>query len=180
MHLRNRTSPRIVVSDERQALLDTGGGVAKALPRLGDAPFLVHNSDSVWIEHGPSSLASLGDAFDEARMDGLLLLADRATCLGYAGRGDFDLAADGRLERVAKGGTAPYVFAGASIATRRLMREAPAGPFSLNRFWDRALGEGRLFGIVLDGIWMHVGDSAALEAAETRLRQARTSGEGRI
>ena len=169
LHLRNRTSPRIVVSDEREALLDTGGGVAKALPRLGDAPFMVHNSDSVWIERGPSALARLGVAFDDTRMDGMLLLAERATSLGYHGRGDFDLAADGRLERVARGGTARYVFAGASIATRRLMRDSPDGPFSLNRVWDRALAEGRLFGIVLDGIWMHVGDPMALAAAEARL-----------
>ena len=169
LHLRGRMAPRIVVSDERAELLDTGGGVARALPLLGSGPFLVHNSDTVWIERGVPNLARLAEAFDGARMDGLLLLADRATSLGYDGCGDFLLGPDGRLTRVPRGGTAPYVFAGASIAAPRIMREVPRGPFSLNRVWDRALGEGRLYGLPLDGIWMHVGDPAALAAAEARL-----------
>lgn len=176
LHLRRRVTPRIVISDERAELLDTGGGVARALPLLGPGPFLIHNSDSVWIERGAANLGRLRDAFDGERMDGLLLLADRATSLGYDGRGDFLLGTDGRIARVAPGETAPYVFAGASIATPRLMRDCPAGPFSLNRVWDRALAEGRLLGIPLDGTWMHVGDPAALAVAEALLKRDRDGG----
>ena len=174
-HLRQRHQPRIVISDERDALLETGGGVAKVLPLLGTRPFLVHNSDSVWVEGATNNLGALAAAFDESRMDGLLLLADRETSLGYDGRGDFHLEADGRLRRVAKGETARFVFAGVSIATPRLMRDAPAGAFSLNQVWDRALAEQRLYGLALDGTWMHVGDPSALAAAEALL--AKTAGE---
>lgn len=168
-HLHRRNAPRIVISDERGELLDTGGGTLKAMTHLGDRPFLVHNSDSVWIESGTANLVRLAAAFDEGRMDGLLLLADRATCLGYDGPGDFDLEPDGRLRRIRKGETAEFVFAGVSIATRRLMRGTPQGAFSLNRVWDRALAEERLHGLRLAGTWMHVGDPAALAAAEARL-----------
>jgi MurNAc alpha-1-phosphate uridylyltransferase len=179
-HLAVRTAPAITISDERALLLDTGGGVAKAMPLLGHGPFLVHNSDSIWHEtgaslaapsdahtgSGASNLPRLFAALDTARMDGLLLLARTDECIGYGGRGDFDLAADGRVARVATGGTAAHVFTGVSIATRRLMRDAPTGPFSLNRMWDRAITEGRLHGLVLDGIWMHVGDPKAVLDAE--------------
>ncbi|MBS0244698.1 MAG: nucleotidyltransferase family protein, partial [Proteobacteria bacterium] len=165
-HLATRTAPRITISDEREALLETGGGLIHALPLLGDGPWLVHNSDSVWIEQGAPALPILRQTFDPARMDGLLLLAERATSLGYGGRGDFHRGADGRLERVGTDETAEFVFAGASIATQRLVRDAPRGKFSLNRLWDRAIAEGRLYGVLLDGTWMHVGDPSALEAAE--------------
>jgi MurNAc alpha-1-phosphate uridylyltransferase len=168
-HLRTRSAPAIVISDERGQLLETGGGVAFALSRLGVAPFLVHNSDSVWIERQGRNIARLAEVFDAGRMDGLLLLADRGSSLGYAGRGDFHLEADGRLRRVARGEAANLVFAGVSIATHRLMRDVPEGPFSLNRVWDRALAEGRLYGVRLEGTWMHVGDPAALSAAEARI-----------
>ena len=172
VHLRARLAPRILISDERDALLETGGGVARAMPMLGREPFLVHNSDSVWIEPagGVPNISRLAATFDAAAMDGLLLVAERSTSLGYDGRGDFHLAADGRLERVGRGGTADLVFAGVSIATSRLMREVPSGAFSLNRVWDRAIAEYRLFGLRLEGTWMHVGDPAALAAAEARLR----------
>jgi N-acetyl-alpha-D-muramate 1-phosphate uridylyltransferase len=166
LHLRDRHRPRIAISDERDLLLDTGGGVAKAMPLLGAAPFLIHNSDSIWIEGATPNLQRLADAMDEGTMDALLLLAERATSRGYDGRGDFHLEADGRLRRVAKGETADLVFAGVSIGTSRLMRDAPSGPFSLNRVWDRAIAEGRLFGIRLTGTWMHVGDPVALAAAQ--------------
>lgn len=164
-HLRIRTHPRIAISDERRQLLETGGGVRLALPMLGPGPFLVHNSDTVWTEPGPSNLARLAATFDTAIMDGLLLLADRKTSLGYTGSGDFHLAPDGRIRRPDKGDTADYVFAGASIATHRLMRDTPAGPFSLNRVWDRAIAEDRLYGVPLAGTWMHVGDPEGLAAA---------------
>lgn len=172
--------PRIRISDERALLLDTGGGAVNALPLLGDAPFLIHNSDTVWLEPGQSNLARLVDAFDAARMDALLLLAKRETSLGYSGRGDFTLGADGRLARPQSDATAPrtnvpYVFAGASMTAPRLLRDTRAEPFSLNRVWDRAQAEGRLFGLELEGTWMHVGDPEALAAAERLIADARAS-----
>ncbi|MFM9942811.1 MAG: nucleotidyltransferase family protein [Hyphomicrobiaceae bacterium] len=165
-HLAARAAPAIVISDERGQLLETGGGVRKALPLLGERPFLVHNSDSIWIEPGVQNLSRLFAAFDADRMDALLLLADRTTSLGYSGRGDFDVRDDGAVARPAAGVTVPYVFAGVSMASPRLLRETPDGAFSLNRVWDRAMAEGRLRGITLAGTWMHVGDPAAVAAAE--------------
>lgn len=175
-HLAGRSSPRIVISDERDALLDTGGGVRRALGLLGDRPFLIHNSDSVWIEDGAANIPALMDAFDETRMDTVLLLARRESSLGYSGRGDFDLGEQGQVRRPAKGETVPYVFAGVSIAHPRLMRETPEGAFSLNRVWDRALAAGRVSAIVMQGTWMHVGDPTALAEAEALIQRV---GEGR-
>lgn len=174
-HLAARTSPRIVVSDERDALLDTGGGIARALPLIGGEPFLVHNSDTVWTEHGHRNLDRLIAAWDGADMDCLMLLAPARGSLGYDGRGDFDLdTATGRLTRRPRDGRAAFVFAGVSIVDPRLFVGADAlstngGVFSMNAVWDRALAEGRLCGLVLDGEWMHVGTPEALQAAEERL-----------
>ncbi len=171
-HLSTRVSPRIVISDEREQLLDTGGGVIKARSLLGEQPFLIHNSDSIWLERGGSNLRRLFAAFDAARMDALLLLANGVTSIGYTGACYFHLAADGMLTRRAKGETADFVFTGVSMASSRLLRDAPSGVFSLNRLWDRALAELRIFGIVLNGTWMHVGDPAAVIAAERCIADA--------
>lgn len=168
-HLQDRTSPRITISDERDVLLDTGGGVVRALPHLGPQPFLIHNSDTVWREHGAANIDRLLSAWNPATMDSLLLLAESARSIGYDGAGDFNIAPDGRLSRRAKGTTARYVFAGVSIAHPRLFENAPTGAFSLNVLWDRAILTGRLHGIVLDGLWMHVGDPEALAQAEELL-----------
>lgn len=165
-HLRSRTKPVIEFSDERDALLDTGGGIVRALPLLGAEPFLVHNSDSVWLERRTSNLARLFAAWDESGMDSLMLLALRETSLGYEGSGDFLLAGDGRLARRPAGAVSPYVFTGVSIAHPRLLDGAPPGPFSLNRQWDASIARGRLFGLLLDGTWMHVGTPGALADAE--------------
>ena len=183
-HLQSRAAPRIEISDETALLLDTGGGVTRALPNLGHDPFLIHNSDTVWLESGdvtgrsgagPDATANLERliaAWDAGRMDSLLLLADRAASIGYDGRGDFHLAADGALQRRGKTETTPYVFAGVSIAHPRLFEGAPDGPYSLNRVWDTAIAAGRLHGIVLEGLWMHVGSPAALLEAEERIADA--------
>jgi MurNAc alpha-1-phosphate uridylyltransferase len=168
-HLSGRGRPVIAISDERATLLDTGGGLVKARPLLGDGAVMVHNSDTVWLETGRANLSALADAFSPERMDALLLLADRRTSLGYDGHGDFHRAPHGALLRPTQGESADWVFAGVSIAAERLLRDAPSGPFSLNRLWDRAIAERRLYGVPLDGLWMHVGDPAALAAAEQRI-----------
>ncbi len=165
-HVAARASPRITISDERTHLLDSGGGVLKALPLLGTKPFLIHNCDSIWTEGAVSNLARLAECWDETTMDCLLLLAPAASSLGYHGRGDFALEASGRLRRRTAEESVPFAFAGVSVAHPRLFDGAPQGPFSLNRPWDAAIARGRAFGIVLDGSWMHVGDPAAVTAAE--------------
>lgn len=157
---------RYHISDERDVVLETGGGVVKALPLLGAAPFLIHNSDSVWIEDDGPALDDLGAAFDASSMDALLLLAETSRAVGYRGRGDFGCDAAGGVRRPAAGETAPYVYTGVQIAAPCLFDDAPRGPFSLNRLWDRAIASRRLHAIVLRGTWMHVGSPQELVDAE--------------
>lgn len=168
-HLAGRTRPAIAISDERDQLLDTGGGVVRALPRLGRGPFLVHNADSTWLEGIGTNLARLCDAWDNGRMDFLLLVALASHSVGYDGRGDFQMQPDGRLARRREREMAPFAFTGVSIAHPRAFEGAPKGPFSLNRLWDRAIEQGRLFGVRLDGVWMHIGTPEAVTAAERRI-----------
>lgn len=165
-HLRQRKKPQIVISDERRQLLDTGGGVKQALPLLGPQPFLIHNSDSVWIEGVGSNLERLFATWDGGAMDSLMLLASAATSLGYEGPGDFAMGTDGRLIRRGERQMAPFVFTGVSIAHPRMFEGAPQGRFSLNRLWDAAIDKGRLFGVRLEGLWMHVGTPEGLTEAE--------------
>lgn len=165
-HVKKRARPEIVISDERQQLLDTGGGVTKALPLLGKDAFLIHNSDSVWIEGVGSNLERLFSVWDPDTMDSLMLLASAATSLGYDGAGDFGMDKDGRLTRRGERMMTPFVFTGVSIAHPRMFADAPKGPFSINKLWDTAIDSGRLFGIRLDGLWMHVGTPEALVEAE--------------
>lgn len=168
-HLAGRTTPRITISDERDALLDTGGGLVRALPLLGTQPFFIHNSDSIWLEGPHSNLDALIETWDPNRMDSLLLLAASARSLGYEGSGDFTMAADGRLSRRAPGGVAPFVFAGVSIAHPRFVQSPRDEPFSLNVLWNKAIAAGRLYGVRLDGFWMHVGTPEAVTEAESAL-----------
>jgi len=165
-HLRQRKNPKIEISDERGVLLDTGGGVVRALPKLGSGPFLIHNSDSVWIEGVGSNLERMFASWDGGAMDSLMLLASATTSLGYDGSGDFAMGTDGRLSRRGERQMVPFVFTGVSIAHPRLLEGAPQGPFSLNAPWDAAIDKGRLFGVRLDGLWMHVGTPQALNEAE--------------
>jgi N-acetyl-alpha-D-muramate 1-phosphate uridylyltransferase len=168
-HLKGRTRPKIAISDERGALLDTGGGVVKALKLIGDAPFFHINSDTIWIEGVTPNLGRLAAMFDPARMDAVVLLAPTASSIGYEGRGDFAMAADGRLRRRAEREVVPFVYAGAAVLSPALFAGAPRGAFSLNRMFDRAIEAGRLFGLRLEGTWMHVGTPAAIQAAETAI-----------
>jgi MurNAc alpha-1-phosphate uridylyltransferase len=159
--------PETLVSDERGVLLDTGGGVKKALPLLGHGPFFIHNADSVWSEGATPALARMLRLWNPAEMDCLLLLAPVATSIGYAARGDFSMAPDGRLARRAEGEVVPFAFAGVSLCDERLFRDAPQGRFSLNLLWDKALARGKLYGMRMDGRWMHVGTPEALAEAES-------------
>jgi MurNAc alpha-1-phosphate uridylyltransferase len=169
-HLKGRRTPQIEISDERERLLDTGGGAKKALPRLGPGPFLIHNSDSVWIEGVGSNLGRLIEAWDDARMDCLMLLALTSRSLGYQGGGDFVFETDGRIRRRRVGQeVVPFVFAGVSVAHPRLFDAGPEGTFSLNVVWDKAIAAGRAFGVRMEGIWMHVGSADALAQAERQL-----------
>ena len=169
-HLAGRTRPRVVISDERGLLLGTGGGVVKALPELGNAPFFHLNADTIWIDGVKPNLARLAESFDPAGMDALLLLAPTANSIGYAGRGDFVMAGDGRLQRRAEGEVAPFVFAGAAILSPALFADAPQGEFSLTLLFDRAAAAGRLAGLRLEGTWMHVGTSEAIAEAEAAIK----------
>lgn len=169
-HLAYRTHPQIVISDERGLLLDTGGGVLKALSLLGHAPFVLINSDTIWIDGATPNLARLAAGFDAAAMDALLLLAPAVGSIGYAGRGDFAMAADGRLRARGEGEAAPFVYAGAAILAPALFTGAPQGAFSLTDLFARAAAAGRLHGLRLEGLWMHVGTPEAIAAAEAAIK----------
>ena len=171
-HLKERTRPKIEISDERGELLDTGGGVVKALKALGDAPFFHVNSDTIWIEGVTPNLGRLAAMFDASEMDAVVLLAATATSIGYEGRGDFSMGPDGRLKRRAEREVVPFVYAGAAVVSSALFAAAPKGAFSLNRLFDRAIEAGRLFGLRLEGTWMHVGTPAAIKAAEAAILES--------
>lgn len=168
-HLKGRTSPRIVISDERAKLLDTGGGVVKALGLIGGEPFIHVNSDTIWIDGVKPNLERLAETFDPAAMDALLLLAPVSASIGYAGRGDFTMAADARLTRRGERDVAPFVYAGAAILRPELFKDAPAGAFSLTKLFDRAAAAGRLHGLRMEGVWMHVGTPEAIKDAEAAI-----------
>jgi len=172
-HVAGRECPRIIISDERGALLGTGGGVVKALPKLGDTPFFHVNADTIWIDGVKPNLERLAEAFDASSMDALLLLAPTIGSLGYGGRGDFAMNPDGRLTRRRQQDTAPFVYAGAAILSPAMFRGAPDGEFSLTTLFERAAAAGRLHGLQLDGLWMHVGTVEAIEAAQAAIK-ART------
>jgi MurNAc alpha-1-phosphate uridylyltransferase len=169
-HLAGRKAPRIVISDERAQLLDTGGGVVMALPALGRAPFFHINSDTIWIDSVKPNLERLAEVFDPATMDALLLLAPSTESIGYSGRGDFVMMPDRRLRRRGEREVAPFVYAGAAILRPELFDGAPKGPFSLTRLFDRAAEAGRLHGLRLEGVWMHVGTPEAIAKAEAAIR----------
>ncbi len=170
-HLKKRKTPVTVISDERDGLLDTGGGVKKALPLLGDDPIVTFNSDSVWVEGYGSNLRELIEAFDPASMDALLMIADAVRTVGYCGRGDFVMEPDGRLARREESTTAPYMFAGVQVIKPALFKDGPEGPFSTNRIWDTLIEKGTLYGERMQGLWMHVGSPEDLRDAEAALKE---------
>lgn len=157
--------PAVTISNERDVLLETGGGMARALPLLPD-PFFALNSDNVWLDGPRDAFAELSLAWDPECMDALLLLVPHARALNYKGKGDFHLDAVGRVSRRRSGRIAPFIYSGIQLVSHRLMREAPQGAFSTNVLWNRAIDEGRLYGISHTGVWFEVGEPAAIPATE--------------
>lgn len=166
-HLKKRKDVEIRICDEREAILDTGGAIAKALPLFDGEPFFTHNSDSLWVEGMGSALQRMKGRWNSDSMDALMLLAPCATAIGFDGRGDFEMDSLGALSRRDEMKLAPFVWTGLQIVHPRLFDGAPNGRFSINPLWDKAIAKGRLFGLRLDGVWIHVGSPQALEEAET-------------
>ncbi len=167
-HLAKRTAPAIRISRE-ETLLETGGGVRKALPMLGPKPFFVCNADTVWLDGPTNALLRLAATWDPERMDALLLVHMTVYAYGYTGPGDFVCGPDGKLARRPEREVAPYLFTGVQILSPALFEDLPAGPFSLNVVYDKAAALGRLYGVVHDGEWFHIGDAAGLTEAEAFL-----------
>ncbi|WP_148259499.1 nucleotidyltransferase family protein [Polymorphum gilvum] len=173
VHVRHRRDIDVVVSDERDQLLETGGGIRKALPLLGREPFFLLNADTAyWIEGVKPNLEHLIEAWDENRMDALLLIAEVVNSVGYSGRGDFLMDKEGRLTRRPERQMSPFAYAGAAILHPRLFEGGPDGRFSLNVLFDRAIGEGRLYGVQMEGIWLHIGTPEAIREAECAVRES--------
>ena len=165
-HVKSRTAPKITISDERDQVLGTGGGVVKALPLLGSEPFYHLNADTMWIDGARPNLARLAESFDPAKMDILLLMAPTANSIGYAGKGDYEMRTDGTLRRRKENQVVPFVYAGVAIISPAIFKDAPAGEFALTELFDRANEAERLYGLRMDGVWMHVGTPDAVRAAE--------------
>lgn len=168
-HLAKRSiAPAVTVSDERALLLETGGGMLKALPLLPD-PFFCLNSDNIWLDGPRDVFSELSAAWKPDRMDALLLLVPHARAFNYRGEGDFHLDQTGLISRRRPGRIAPFIYSGVQLVSHRLLREAPEGPFSTNLLWQRAIGEGRLYGVSHNGIWFEVGEPGAIAPTEAWL-----------
>ncbi len=168
-HVQPRTAPAIELSDERDLLLETGGGLIRAQDKLPD-PFFCLNSDNIWLDGPRDCFADLSAMWDADRMDALLLLVPHKGAHNFRGKGDFHVDPRGRLSRRKSGRIAPYIFSGIQLVGKRLLRDAPAGPFSTNILWDRAIEEERLFGIPFTGQWFEVGTPEAIKPTEAALR----------
>ncbi len=160
-------------------LLDTGGGVRNALPHLGDGPFFVVNSDSVWVDGPSQALGRVAAAWDDAAMDALLMVHPSVTARGYHGAGDYFVEPDGPARRRREFEVAPFVFTGVQILHPRLFNASPPTAFSLNLLYDRAEAAGRLYALVHDGDWYHVGTPTDLRAAESELADGHVAAQSR-
>lgn len=170
-HVARRKRPRVTISDESDRLLDSAGGIVRALPLLGAEPFFVLNADTFWIDRGRSNLRDLVLAWDAGRMDILLMLVDLACATGHTGGTDFLVGPEGRLKRAA-GAAEGLIYAGAAIVNPRIFDGAAAEPHSLNAYFDRAIAAGRLFGHRMDGHWITVGTPDAIAPAEAAVARA--------
>jgi len=165
-HLARREDVDIRISDEHDELLGTGGGILRALPNFEGEPFFVHNSDSVWVEGLGRALERMKERWDAERMDALLLMASMVTALGFEGTGDFNMDSEGHLTRVPPRRVSPYAYPGVQIVHPRIFDSAPGTSFSMNRLWDTAIEKERLYGVRLDGVWIHVGTPDAVREAD--------------
>jgi MurNAc alpha-1-phosphate uridylyltransferase len=169
-HLKSRDHGlEVVISDERDKLMETGGGLVKAAPLIDSDPFFALNSDNLWIDGPADTIKLLASQWDDSRMDALLLLVPQARALNHKGMGDFHMDRTGRIRRREKSHVAPFVFTGIQIVSKRLLRDAPEGPFSTNILWNRAIEEGRCFGAVHQGLWFDVGTPQSIQMTETAL-----------
>jgi MurNAc alpha-1-phosphate uridylyltransferase len=159
----------VVISDERNLLMETGGGLVQAAPLIDCDPFLALNSDNLWVDGPADTLKLLASHWDDAKMDALLLLVPLARALNHKGMGDFHMGRTGRIRRRDRSHVAPFVFTGIQMVSKRLLRDAPPGPFSTNILWDRAIEEGRCFGAVHQGLWFDVGTPQSIQMTETAL-----------
>jgi MurNAc alpha-1-phosphate uridylyltransferase len=172
-HLRDQAQGlEILISDETGQLLETGGGVIKALPLIEDDTFLIVNSDNLWVDGPVDSIQLLAQRWDEETMDALLLVVPFSQAHCHGGVGDFQMDPLGRLARRAPGKPAPFVYTGVQIVSRRLFRDPPTGAFSMNLLWNRAIAEGRVFGLVHEGLWFDVGTPPAIARTEAILGAA--------
>jgi len=165
-HVATRKNLKITISDERDELLDSGGGIVKALPKLGKNPFYLINADSFWIEGFQPNLTRMAKQWNADSMDIMLLLSGMANAIGFNSKGDFDMDADGRLTRRCEGLVTPFGYAGAAIINPAIFKTAPKGAFSINQQFDEAIEKERLFGMRLEGLWLHVGTPEAICEAE--------------
>jgi MurNAc alpha-1-phosphate uridylyltransferase len=170
-HVARRQTPKVVISDESAGLLDSAGGIVKALPKLGSEPFYILNADTFWIDQGEQNLIRLALAWDVAKMDILLMLADLVSATGHTGGTDFLVGRDGVLKR-AHNNPAGLIYAGAAIVNPAIFAGAPEGSLSLNRYFDEAIAEGRLFGMAMRGSWITVGTPDAIPLAEAAVERA--------
>lgn len=170
-HLQNRTDITIVISDERAQLLDSAGGIIKALPELGETVFYILNADTFWVDAEGSNLTKLAQLWNANTMDILLMLADKHHATGYEGRGDFQLSDTGKLSRVPRDAFSDFIYAGAALVNPKLFVGQEVTVSSLNRYFDEAIAAGRLYGMVMQGHWLTVGTPEAIIEAETALKQ---------
>ena len=162
----------VVISDERKLLMETGGGLMQAADLIDADPFLAVNSDNFWVDGPADTLKLLASHWDDAKMDALLLLVPLARAQNHRGMGDFHMDRNGRLRRREKSRVAPFVYTGIQMLSKRLLRDAPDGPFSTNLFWSRAIEEGRCFGAVHQGLWFDVGTPKSIKLTEAALEDA--------
>ena len=167
-HVTGRASPKVTISDERDALLETGGGMIKAQGLLPD-PFFCLNSDNIWLDGPRNAFADLSMLWDAERMDALVLVVPHKRAANFAGPGDFHLDAAGKVSRRQPGRIAPFIYTGIQLVSHRLLRDAPEGKFSTNILWNRAIEEGRLFGLPFTGDWFEVGTPQAIRPTEEAL-----------
>lgn len=168
-HVLERKHPRVIVSDERAELLETGGGMIKALPHLPD-PFFCLNADNIWLDGPRDAFSDLSARWNPDEMDALLLVVSHTRAANFAGPGDFYMDPNGMISRRKPGRIAPFIYTGIQLVSHRLLRDAPEGKFSTNLLWNRAIEEGRLFGLAFTGQWFEVGTPQAIAPTEDALK----------